>query len=239
MRRSALLVPALLLLCASLAYAGKRNYVWSYDYGIGPQDGVELETWWTAKTRDASLSDQTKHELRLEVEVPINDRWETDFYLVFTKLPDESMDFTDIFWSNKILLTLPGQAAVDLMGYFEIKRPVELSDPWEFETILILSKDFKDYNLTGNLVYEGWLDSRNRDHDEIKVLLSTGYALNPRFNLAAEIQGIFEGAEQKYLAGPTFSFGLNAKSWLAIGPAWGLNSEADDFRVRLLFGLFF
>ena len=134
---------------------------------------------------------------------------------------------------------MPGQAALDLMGYFEIKRPIEFSDPWEFEAILILSKDWKDYNLTGNIVYEGWLDSRNSDHDEIKVLLSTGYSFNPRFNLAAELQAIFEGSEEKYLAGPTFAFGFNERSWLTVGSAWGLNSDADDFRIRALFGLFF
>ena len=74
---------------------------------------------------------------------------------------------------------------------------------------------------------------------EIKTLLATGYALTPRFNLAAELQGIFEGDEQKFLAGPTASFSLNRKTWLAIGPAWGLNSDADDFRLRALFGIFF
>jgi hypothetical protein len=227
-----------LLLGAGWAQAGKRNYVWSYDYGIGPLGGVELETWWTAKTPDTSDSSKTKHELRFEVEVPLKDRWETDFYLVFTEEPDEELDFSDVFWSNKVLLTFPGEAPVDLMGYFELKRPTDFHDPWEFETILILSKDFDDVNLTGNVVYEGWIDSRNRDHDEIKAILSGGYAITPRFNLAGELQGVFEGSEQKYYLGPTFSFGLNEKAWLAIGPAWGLNDDADDLRVRLLFGLF-
>jgi hypothetical protein len=223
---------------ASVAHAGKRNYVWSYDYGIGPKDGSEVEMWWTAKTRDSSRSDQTKHEVRVEVEVPITDRWESDFYLVFTKNPDESTDFSDLFWSNKYLLTLPGQTPVDMMGYFEVKRPVDFHEPWEFEAILILSKDFRDFNLTGNIVYEGWLDSDNRDHDEIKTLLATGYAVTPRFNLGAEIQGIYEGDEQKFLAGPTLSFSLNRQAWVAIGPSWGLNDDADDFRIRALFGIF-
>jgi hypothetical protein len=234
-----LLIPVLALCCFSLASAGKRNYVWSYDYGIGPKGGTEAETWWTAKTADSSQSENTRHELRVEVEVPVTDRWETDFYLVFQKNPDESLNFSDIFWSNKYLLTLPGAAPVDLMGYFELKRPVDFNEPWEFETILIVSKDFKDFNLTGNLVYEGWLDSRNRDHDEIKTIVSAGHALNPRINLGAEFQGIYEGAEQKFLAGPTVAFSLNSKTWLAFGPAWGLNSDADDFRVRALFGIFF
>ena len=96
-----------------------------------------------------------------------------------------------------------------------------------------------DFNITGNLVYEGLLNSDNGEHDEIKTLLATGYSLTPRFNLAAEIQGIFEGSEQKFLAGPTASFSLNKTTWVAIGPAWGLNSDADDFRLRALFGIFF
>lgn len=125
------------------------------------------------------------------------------------------------------------------MGYFEIKRPVDFHEPWEFEAILILSRDFKDFNLTGNIVYEGWLDSDNGDQDEIKTLIAAGYAVTKRFNLAAEIQGIYEGDEQKFLAGPTLSFGLNEKAWVALGPAWGLNDDADDFRLRALFGIFF
>jgi hypothetical protein len=222
-----------------MTYAGKRNYVWSYDYGISPRGVMEAETWWTAKTAETSQSENTRHQLRIEIEVPITDRWESDFYLVFEQDPDESLDFSDIFWSNKYLLTLPGQKPVDLMGYFEIKRPMDFNEPWEFETILILSKDFGDFNITGNLVYEGWLDSDNSDHDEIKTLLATGYSITPRINLAAELQGIYEGNEQKFLAGPTASFSLNKKSWVAIGPAWGLNSDADDFRLRALFGIFF
>lgn len=239
--KAGLKVTALLLVfCAStMAYAGKRNYVWSYDYGIGPKGSTEVETWWTAKTPDSSRSDETSHQLRVELEVPITERWESDFYLVFEQDPGESLDFTDVFWSNKYLFTLPGQKAVDLMGYFELKRPMDFHAPWEFETILILSKDFRDFNITGNLVYEGWLDSDNGEHDEIKTLLATGYALTPRFNLAAEFQGIFEGDEQKFLAGPTASFSLNKTTWVAIGPAWGLNSDADDFRLRALFGIFF
>jgi hypothetical protein len=229
----------LLFCCSTLAHAGKRNSVWSYDYGIGPKGGTEAEAWWTAKTADSSESEQTSHQLRIEIEVPITERWESDFYLVFEQDADESLEFSDVFWSNKYLLTLPGQQAVDLMGYFEIKRPMDFHEAWEFETILILSKDFKDFNITGNLVYEGLLNSDNSEHDEIKTLLSTGYSFTPRFNLAAEFQGIYEGSEQKFLAGPTASFSLNEKTWVAIGPAWGLNSDADDFRVRALFGIFF
>ena len=61
-----------LLLCVStIAQAGKRNYVWSYDYGIGPKGATEAEMWWTAKTADSSRSDETSHQLRVEVEVPI------------------------------------------------------------------------------------------------------------------------------------------------------------------------
>ncbi len=239
MKLKILLLSTILLLGSAAAHAGKRHYVWSYDYGIGPKGSTEAEVWWTAKTPDSSISEETEHELRIEVEVPLTDRWETDFYLVFDKNPDESLDFSDIFWSNKYLLTLPGQSPVDLMGYFEIKRPMDFHEPWEFETILILAKDFKDFNITGNIVYEGWLDNDNSDHDEIKTLLAAGYAFTPRFNLGAELQGIFEGSEQKLLAGPTVSVSLNPKVWLALGPAWGLNSEADDFRVRALFGMFF
>jgi hypothetical protein len=35
------------------------------------------------------------------------------------------------------------------------------------------------------------------------------------------------------------SFGLTPKTWIAVGPQFGLNHDADKLAVRAIFGVFF
>jgi len=237
------LVSAILavLVFARCAEAGERKTVWAYPPGAGPKGAVESELWLT--TGQARSGDPTGSELRLEIENGLTDDVSIDLYLaVLKQAPGESMKFDRVQASLRAnLVRDPLRIPVDLTGYFEVKRDVDWSNPWEFEAILIGGKSFGRFWYAFNLVYESELSSKAFDKDvrECKGIVAAGYEFSPRFSLGAELVAANVAGTKEYSLGPTLKVGLTEKTWVAVGPQWGLNADADHLKVRAIFGIFF
>lgn len=241
LRFTALVLPLLLLLWSGLAEAGQRHTVWAYPPGAGPKGSVEAETWITASR--ANSDSGTASEYRLEIENGLTDDVSLDLYLgVLKQAPGESITF------DRVQASLRGNLArdafhlpVDLTGYFEVKRDLDFSNPWEFEAILIGGKSFGRLSYSFNLVYESELSSKAFQSDvrEIKGIVTAGYELTPRIWLGAEFVVANAAGTKEISIGPTVSFGLTEKTWIAVGPQFGLNHGTDDLAVRAIFGIFF
>ena len=241
--RSALFALALpLLLAAAPARAGERRTVWAYPPTMSPKGSVEVETWLTLKKETSDPG--TDSELRIEVENALTDDVSLDIYLgVFEQVPEESFKLDRVQASLRAnLLPEKARGLFDLTGYAEVKRPVDLSKPWGVEMILIAGKDWGRFGAGVNLVFESELSSNAFDKDvrELKAIATATWELGSRIAVSAEF--IVEGApggKTELSLGPTLSVGLTEKTWVAIGPQFGLNSDADKLAVRAIFGVFF
>jgi len=241
LRRSSPLLLLLTVLSAFPAAAGQRHTVWAYPPGAGPKGVVEAETWIT--TSRANSDSGTAAEYRLEIENGLSDDVSLDLYLgVLKQAPGESVKFDSFQASLRAdLVRDPLKIPVDLTGYFELKRDVDFSNPWEFEAILIGGKSFGKFSYSFNLVYESELSSKAFQSDvrEVKGIVTAGWELTKKIWAGAELVLANDAGTKEASLGPTFSFGLTESTWIAIGPQFGLNQATDDLKVRAIFGIFF
>ncbi len=229
----------LLLPCA--AHAGKRNTVWAYPPGAGPKGSVEVETWLTGTK--ASSGSSTDSEYQIEIENGLTDDVSLDVYLgVLSQTKEEGLKFDRAQVSLRANL-LPDRMRelLDLTGYFEVKRDVEWSNPWGFETILIAGKSYGRFGLSMNLVVESDLSSKAfaSETTEWKGIATAGYELTRSVWAGAEFVTANDKGKHEYSLGPTVSVTLTPKTWIAIGPQFGLTRSSDTLAVRAIFGIFF
>lgn len=237
------LLPLFLLAvtAASPALAGQRHTVWAYPPGAGPKGNVEAETWITAvkETKDAA----TDAEYRVEIENGLSDDVSLDVYLgIFKQTPEEGFKLDRVAASLRAnLFGEKVRDVIDLTGYFEVERDIELSNPWEFEAILIGGRSWGKVSFDFNLVYESELSSKafQRDTREMKAIVGAGYELTPKLWAGGEFIAADEYGTKQYSVGPTVSVNLTEKTWLAVGPQFGLNDDAARLQVRAIFGIFF
>src|SRR5262249_28925975 len=130
---------------------------------------------------------------------------------------------------------------IDLTGYFELKRDVDLGNPWAFEAILIGGKAYGGFEDDVNLAYQSELSAQAFDKDarEVKGIVGAGFNVSLRFYAGAELVAEDDRGRHELSLGPTISFGLTDKTWLAVGTQFGVNHAADQLAVRAIFGIFF
>lgn len=237
----ALLALAMLLGSARDAHAGKRHTVWAYPPGAGPRGAVEAETWIT--TSREGRGSGTDAEYRLEIENGLSDGLSLDVYLgVLNQPAGGNVTFDRVQASLRAdLLTKQLATTIDLTGYFELKRDVDLGNPWEFEAILIGGKTFGRFDYTFNVVYESELSSKafHKTSRELKGIVGAGYQLTPRLWAGGEVMAVNDAGTRELSLGPTISVGLTDKTWVAIGGQFGVNDHTDQLQLRAIFGIFF
>jgi len=236
------LVALFLLAGARPAAAGERHTVWAYPPGAGPKGAVEAETWIT--TKKETSGSPTEAEYRIEIENGLTDDVSLDVYLgVFTQDPDQGLRLDRVQASLRAnLLPEKARAVLDLTGYLEVTRPIELSKPWGVEMILIGGKSWGRLSSSFNLVFESELSSQafRKETRELKGIATAGWEFTPRIWAGGElIVEAAPGGATEVSLGPTVSFVLTPKTWVAVGPQFGLNHDADAFAVRAIFGIFF
>lgn len=223
------------------ALAGQRHTVWAYPPGAGPKGVVEAETWITTSRADSDKG--TAAEYRIEIENGLSDDVSLDLYLaVLNQAPGEAVRFDRIQASLRAdLVRDPFRLPVDLTGYFELKRDLDFGNPWEFEAILIGGKSLGKFSYGFNVVYESEFSSKalRSDVREMKGIVTAGYELTRKIWAGAEFIAANDAGTKKYSLGPTLSTRLTESTWIAIGPQFGLNRNADHLQVRAIFGVFF
>jgi hypothetical protein len=230
-----------LFLLPDAAHAGKRHTVWAYPPGAGPKGSVEVETWMTG-TKETSGSG-TEMSYKVEIENGLTDDVSLDLYIaVLSQTPEQGLKF-DGFQASVRANLLPDDLRhlVDLTGYFEIQRDVDWSKPWGFEAILIAGKSYGRFGWSVNLVAESELSSQafSTVATEWKGIATAGFEITRSLWAGAEFIAANDKGKYEYSLGPTVSIGLTPKTWIAIGPQFGLNGDADKLKVRAIFGVFF
>jgi len=234
-------LPLLLLVVTPPAEAGKRHTVWAYPPGAGPKGSVEAEVWMTG-AKEASDS-PTELQYKVEIENGLTDDVSLDVYIaVLSQTSGQGLKF-DGFQASVRANLLPDnlRSIVDLTGYFEIIRDVDWSNPWGFEAILIAGKSYGRFGWSVNLVAESELSSNAfaTGATEWKGIATAGFEITRSFWAGAEFIAANDKGTSELSLGPTISIGLTPKTWIAVGPQFGLNGGADRLKVRAIFGVFF
>jgi hypothetical protein len=202
---------------------------------------VEAEVWMTGAKETSDSA--TESQYKVEIENGLTDDVSLDLYIaVLSQTPEQGLKF-DSFQASVRANLLPDnlRSLVDLTGYFEIIRDVDWSAPWGFEAILIAGKAYGRFSWSVNLVAESELSSLafETGTTEWKGIATAGYELTRSIWAGAELIAENDRGRHELSLGPTVSFGLTPKTWIAIGPQFGLDNRSDKLAVRAIFGMFF
>lgn len=189
---------------APSALAGPADYVSTPIVEEGERE-IDFKAG-TAKSRDVTRETQYSVGLGLGV----NSWWFTEVYAIWHKMPGESNTFDAWEWENKFQLTETGKYAVDVGFLFEIERPKNRSEGYEFRWGPLLQADITSMlqaNL--NLLFEKHVRSRMPGTAELGYQWQLKYRWRPSIEYG--LQG-FGGVgpwdrwettlEQPHVAGP-------------------------------------
>jgi len=233
----------MLIALASIAFAGERNFAWTYGYGNVPKGGVEVEHYYTGQPAVDAFPGATQHQF--EVEYGITDHLEAGGYAVFGQAGGGPLNFAKGKGRLKYRLGSQGVAPIDVALYLEYSGNATF-DEHAIEGKIIVAKDVGKFvsalNLTEETVFGG-------DVVEIELAptLGLGFRIAPWFTLGAEskFEMKFAGgvAEGPFVwAGPsTHLAGEGGRLWWTLGaliPATA-DTAADEGPViiRSLLGI--
>ena len=127
MRLTAAAFAACLTLVPALAHADRRSFSRTYEYQTMPEGDTEVEiysTWNRTTWADGAVE---KHDLQLELEHGITDRWDVSLYHVFSQASGDAMTAVPMHLSEiKLRSRYPfaerGELPVDVLAYGELIR---------------------------------------------------------------------------------------------------------------------
>ena len=223
---------------AGAARADQRSFVRAYDYATQPKGNLELELWNEIEPPPGDLS-AALVTTRVELEYGLTDHWDIALYHVFAQGGPDHAPLRLDSWrvETRYRLAERGEWPVNVMLYLEGERPTALSDPFELEEKLILTRDLGRFGLVLNLVGEQKLlrgAERNWEVD-----LGARYEVVPQLRVAAEvwtIQAVTAGETKgSWYAGPSVSV-ASGRVWLQAGAGVGLGDATSQFQFRSVLG---
>ncbi len=218
---------ALVLVFTALpAFANDRHFTHTYESGVLPEGGRELEVWTTPRLgRDDYYA---RFDQRLEFEVGLTNRLQTAFYLNFTSVsqntPDgraNSFSFGGVSSEWKYKLTDPVADAIGFALYGEVTGS---TDELELEAKLIFDKAIGRALFAANIVGEYELEFGFNDTKKelkLEIDLAAAYFLTEHLALGLELRSVneFENAEEfedsALFAGPVIAYATKGW-WMAL-----------------------
>ncbi|MDL2338539.1 MAG: hypothetical protein QFE16_11925 [Pseudomonadota bacterium] len=212
----------------SIAVAGPSEYVVTPLVEEGERE-IDFKAG-TAKSRDGTRESQYSLGLGLGV----NSWWFTELYAIWHKQPGEGHSFDAWEWENKFQLTETGKYAVDVGFLFEIERPKDRSEGYEYRWGPLLQTDITpSLQANLNLLFEKRIRSSQPSKAELGYQWQLKYRWRPSFEYG--LQGFGDvgpwdhwepKSEQPHIAGPAI-FGR-----IKVG-----ERQSIKYNAALLFGL--
>jgi len=234
MKRFALLIFPIstVLMSSSDGFAGRRNYVWTYEYQTTGRGETELETFLTLSAPDIdSLENNTFVEHQIELEIGMNDRFDVGIYQLFEQAPGQSLTYSGFKLEGRYRIGEKGRHIVDPLLYLEYKGKPDFSEH-EVEFKLILARDFGPGNISLNPIVE----FVNGDESEVEAGYAAG--IGRKFGRLMKFGIEAKGSESGNYIGPVFSHGTE-HAWATLGAAFGVGDIKEgkpEFQIRLLMG---
>jgi len=229
--------------------AGSRHFTYSYETTTMAKGAMELESWVTWKTDQASDPDFERFDIRHEFEYGVTDRLQLAFYFADWRYEENATEsgkaeFHDVAVEAIYNLTDPNTTPFGSALYGEIKGS---DDFIELEGKLLLQKNIGQwmfvYNVGGEIAWED-----NYENDEAELIQSAGvaYQINPAWSAGAEllheiaVPDVDTIGDSGVYLGPNVTW-RNDRFSVALTGLWQLTSLADepDFQLRTIFAVDF
>jgi len=220
---------------ASVSYADRRSYVWTYEYMTMPKGMWELEYYLTDEIPATKNSNIYTLKHWLELEYGITDNWDISMYQMYkykNKAKENDSKYDGFKVRTRYRFGKKGQFVIDPLVYLEYIRDSDFSKPSVIEAKLILGKDIGSWNVSYNQIIKRDLERTGKTALEYAGAL--GYAVFPNFKVGVETKGNY--GSRKYALGPTISW-AGKKIWASLGAAFGVNTRTDDIQTRIIVGV--
>ncbi len=224
------------------AWAHERHYVFNQEYKTLPQGGMELESHTRFKMPDTHRSYQNSWTYQQELEYGVTDHLTLAHYEIWKtendKGNEDSTRYRGFHFEGKYRIGEKGKYWVDPLLYVEWSTdPQEKGRENAIESKLVLSKDWRKFNLVYSQVMESQLGSGGRT--EHTFTSGASYEIFDEARIGLEFTGDYwlPSKEPRGVAlGPTVSYAFKY-FWVVAGVGWGLNRAADDVEARLIVGI--
>jgi hypothetical protein len=244
--KPALIVVVALAAVPALARADRRGFTRTYEYQTMPEGQTEVElysTWNRATWADGA---KEKHDLQLEIEHGITDRWDVSLYHVFSQTSGDAttavpMHLAEVKLRSRYRFAERGELPVDVLADGELVRGFGAS-AYAAEAKAVVARDFGMATVAANLIGEVGFGADVAEAEvELGWAVGGSYELSPAWKLGAESWGKFEPSELdatlSAYAGPAVSWAASGKLWVTTTAGFGLNDHSDKFSLRALIGL--
>lgn len=213
---------------SSRALAGPSDYVFTPVVEEGERE-IDFKAG-TAKLRDGTRVSKYSVGLGLGV----NSGWFTEVYAIWHKEPGAQHSFDAWEWENKFQLTETGKYPVDLGFLFEIERPKDRSEGYEYRWGPLLQTDITpNVQANLNLLFEKHIRATEPTKAVLGYQWQVKYRWRPSFEFGLQGFGAVgpwndweKKSEQPHVAGPAV-FGR-----IGLG-----GRQAIKYNAGLLFGL--
>ncbi|MHC5088966.1 MAG: hypothetical protein ACYSOF_06990 [Planctomycetota bacterium] len=221
---------------AAVAGADRRSYVWTYEYQTMPKGTAEIEYYLTHKVADWNkYDDKNTWEHMVELEYGLTDHWDVAIYQRWQQTNTEDKDTCDYTGSKirtRYRIAEKDELPVDIVLYAEYILGDGPKNYDKFEGKLIFAKDFGQWNIAYNQIYE--TKTKNGHGSEHAYATGLRYEFSPTWKMGIESSGNY--TEDKYYLGPTVSWAAE-KFWVNFGALRGLNDTSDDLQFRMIIGI--
>jgi hypothetical protein len=195
---------------------------------------VEMEHYLTFSSPTAnSFEGVTSTEHNIEIEVGMTDRFDFSIYQVFKQAPESSLSYSGYKLRARYRIGEKNKYFMDPLLYFEYKGKPDFSEHG-YEGKLILAKDFNNFNISINPVFEMEYEHKEWE-SEIKYNAGINYQIDGLYNIGLEARG----SENGHYIGPVISHGTG-KAWIALGSAIAITEIKNDkpkIMLRIILGV--
>lgn len=223
-----LLIAALVCALApqEAAYADPEIYLKTSKYYTPVKGELELEQWTDIFRENDGRS---SYRSRTELEYGITDRLAGAIYFVSGHPVGEAWRYEETKLEMRYRITQPGNRFWDTAAYVELVKPNDSDEPYELEMKAIFSHEFRDHNLTLNLIAGKELEPGAK--------IEKGYAIGVTPHPKHSTNWSFEvfGMEHEHYVMPAFWFAPGRRQTAAIGLAAGLTGDSDNLQLRTLY----
>lgn len=222
------------LVSLNVVKADHRSYVWTYEYQVLKAGEAEFEQYTTFSSPDIdSFKTMGSAELNFELEVGMNNRFDFAIYQVFKQNAGNGLSYDGFKLRGRYKFFEKDEFFVNPLIYVEYKGNQSFSEH-EFETKLVLGKDFGDFNISLNPYFEYAYEGKEWEFTP-KYAAGLCYHISSLFSFGLEAAGEKSG---NYL-GPTISHG-NQDLWITLGSLFKLgnvDTGKPEFQIRMIIGV--
>jgi hypothetical protein len=209
------------------AFALQHNYLDTYDYRKIDEGWRNLQV--QTDLRDPERGDSYFFN-QTGIEYGASNLYTIGVYADFT----EGVGFSAAHLLNRFRITESNAYPVDMAFQLELKDANDHKDQDKIEGLFLVSKDIREFNLTGNAIMQlnREIEANGDDEWDFDPALALAGAFRTGTNVTPSLE-LFIADDQSRLI-PGAAIDITSTVRLNVGIAVGLEDEADDTQLKTL-----